>query len=92
MEMLFGGVSVTQLTNEYSAARDVSCKRRLIACFQINTLSVYCRAGYTLVTLTVEMVVTIAIVHIPIAALNYFTAQCRASHFSTPQVNARMPS
>ena len=55
----------------------------------MNTVSVYCRGGYTLVSLTVEMVVTIATVHIPIAALNYFTAQCRASHFSTPQVNVK---
>ena len=54
--------------------------------FQINTLSVYCHGGFTIVSLTVEQCIVIATVHIPVAAINYFTAQCRAKHTSTTQV------
>ena len=56
-------------------------------CFtQINTLSVYCRDGFTLVSISIEMLFTVPAVHIPIAALNYFTALCRAGHTSMLQV------
>ena len=61
----------------------IKCRLR----FQINTLSVYCHGGFTIVSLTVEQCIVIATVHIPVAAINYFTAQCRAKHTSTTQVN-----
>ena len=51
-----------------------------------NTISVFFRKKGPLLPITVEMLVTISLVHIPISALNYFIAQCRDKYTSVWQI------
>lgn len=52
----------------------------------VNTISIFCRGGgRTLFPLNRELIVSICVVHLPIATLNFFINRCRNGLFSMSQ-------
>ncbi len=51
----------------------------------VNTLSALVRNGETLVPITLELLVTMSIEHVPLSAVNYFVSRCRCEYATLMQ-------